>query len=253
MKNTKLASAKKIAGVSLLPALVAFLMLGALAAAPATPSVPEQPTVVATADAGTLNVTWFTSEGADFYTVGWANYDEALQMVNAGRDWLDAFHFATIPAQYTSHLIQGLQPGVEYYVIIGARTARYGGDPPVWSPWSDLVATSEAPASDCVADGTCIPVVGLGTYSGNGDSTAHAFDLASGLHRMTLTGDSRASADLVSTEVGRDIFYFDFVSTGDTRSEELITVRDDDAGTYLLEIDAGDQTAWTFTVERIGQ
>ena len=251
MKNTKLTSLKKLARASLLPTFVAFLLIGALAAAPATPAAPEKPTVVATLDAGTLNVSWPSSEGAVFYTVGWANSGEALQMVNAGREWLDAFHFVTIPAEYSSHVIQGLQPGVEYYVIIGAKTARYGGEL-VWSPWSDLVATAQAPASDCVAEGSCLPIRAIGSVSGTGDSTQHVFDLPAGLYRFTLSGDGFVSADMVATSPDRFIFYFDFVgSTGPRSTEDLVTVDSEDAGPYVLEIDAG-STSWEFTIVRIG-
>ena len=255
MKNTKLVSFKRIAGASLLPGFIAFLMLGALAAAPATPAAPEQPTVAATVDAGTLNVTWPPSEGAEFYTVGWANYDEALQMVNAGREWLDAFHFATIPAQYTSHLIQGLQPGVQYYVIIGTKTARYGGEPPVWSPWSDLVATSETPASDCVAEGICLPIRPIGTFTGSGDSVEQVFALQAGLYRFTASRtntDGNFFVDVIELVDG-DSRSVGIYGSGETGGQEALTIYGPDrtfglqAGNYILDVDTDHD--WSVRVE----
>ena len=63
-------------------------------------------------------------------------------MQAAGRDLLDAFHYATISATYTSHTVSGLKPGSEYYGIVGARTSRFGDESLVWSGWSTLVTTS---------------------------------------------------------------------------------------------------------------
>lgn len=255
MKNTKVAPLKKLGRASLLSAFVAFLLLGALAAAPASPAAPAKPVVVAAADAGALNVTWPSSEGAVFYTVGWANSGEALQMVNAGREWLDAFHFVTIPAQYTSHLIQGLQAGVEYYVIIGAKTARYGGDPPVWSPWSDLVATSEMPASDCVADGTCLPISPIGTFTGSGDSVEHVFALQAGVYRFVASRTNTEGnffVDAIELADG-DRGYVGIYGRGETGGQEALTIYGPDvsfglqAGNYVLDVDA--ENDWTVRVE----
>ena len=97
---------------------------------------PGIPTVVATSNAGELRATWSTTAGAQFYVVGWANRDEVSQMIAAGRDWLDAFHYATIPAGYTDHTITGINPSTEYAVIIGAKTTRFGGAEPIWSQWA---------------------------------------------------------------------------------------------------------------------
>lgn len=252
MNNIEKTPIKKFARIGLFPALVALLLVGALAALPATPAAPVKPTVVATSAAGALNVSWQSSEGATFYDVGWANHGEVTQMQNAGREWLDAFHFATIPAQYSSHTIQGLQPGVQYYVIIGAKMARFGGDAPVWSPWSDPVTTSRAQASDCISEGSCLPIRAIGSVNGTGDNTQHVFNLPAGLYRFTLSGNGHVSAGMVATSPGRNIYYFDFISsTGARSTEELITVDPDDAGSYILEIDAG-STNWEFSIVRIG-
>ncbi len=257
MKNTKLASLKKLVRANLLPAFIAFLLLGTLAAAPATPSAPGQPTVVATPEAGTLNVSWPSSEGAVFYTVGWANIEEVLQMVNAGRDWLDAFHFATIPAQYTSHYIQGLQPDVDYYVVIGAKTTRYGGDPPVWSPWAEPVTTSKGQVSDCVSNGTCIPIQPIGTFAGSGDSIEHAFALQAGVYRFTASrtntdGNFFVEVIELASGVSRSVGIY---GSGETGGQEALTIYGPDrsfglkAGNYILDVDTDHD--WTVQVELI--
>ena len=66
-----------------------------------------------------------------------------------------------------------------------------------------------------------------------------------GLYRFTLTGDFLVSADLVATTAGRDIFYFGFIDRDDQSAQELVTV---DAGTFVLEIDAGGGDSWQFDI-----
>ena len=243
--------------ISLFPALVALLLVGAIAAAPATPAAPAKPTVVAASTAGTLNASWPGSEGATFYDVGWANHAEVSQMQNAGREWLDAFHFATIPAQYTSHAIQGLQPGVQYYVIIGAKTARFGGDPPVWSPWSDPVTTSEGQVSDCLSEGTCLPIRQIGTVTGRGDSLQHIFNLSPGVYRVTASRtntDRNFFVDVIELASG-DSRSVGIYGRGETGGQEALTIYGPDrsfglqAGNYMLDVDADHD--WTVQIELI--
>ena len=157
------------------PALLAFLMLLTIAAAPAAPAQPNQPTAVATSNAGEVSVSWDAASGAQFYTVGWINKDEFDEMQAAGRDWLDAFHYATIPASYTTHTISGLKSSSDYYAIIGAQTSRFGGEQPVWSAWSGKVTTSgEHGAGFCPITGIPLPPTGYLTI---GDTAT--FDLGS--------------------------------------------------------------------------
>ena len=80
--------------------LLVTLMVATVAANPAVLPTPSQPTVIATAVGGELRATWRATAGAQFYSVGWANNEAITQMTNAGREWLDAFHFTTIPAAY---------------------------------------------------------------------------------------------------------------------------------------------------------
>ena len=148
--------------------LLVTLMVATVAANPAVLPTPSQPTVIATAVGGELRATWRATAGAQFYSVGWANNEEITQMTNAGREWLDAFHFTTIPAAYTSHTISGLKPEIDYYVIIGAQTQRFGASDLVWSPWSRLVTTAGQHGADvCPITGLQIPE---GGYLGIGDT-----------------------------------------------------------------------------------
>ncbi len=248
---------KKLTRIGMFPTLVALILVGAIAAAPATPVAPAQPTVVAASTAGTLNASWPGSEGATFYDVGWANHAEIAQMQNAGREWLDAFHFATIPAQYTNHAIQGLQTGVQYYVIIGAKTARFGGDPPVWSPWSDPVTTSEGQVSDCLSAGTCTPIHQIGSFGGSGDSAHHIIDIGVGLHRVTSShrGPSNFIVQLINVSSGRTEYLANEIGDADGVIDTLVVHNDGasyrtQAGNFLLQVQAGGQ--WTVLIERIG-
>ena len=129
---------------------------------------PTKPVVAATATAGELRVTWNAVAGAQFYTVGWVNIDEYSSMSSAGRDWLDAFHYATVPSTHTSHIVSSLQPGGGYFVIIGAGPTRFGGEAPVWSPWTNLVTTSGQHGEGfCPITGLAIPE---GGYLAVGDT-----------------------------------------------------------------------------------
>ena len=160
--------------IVLLLALTFVLLIASIAAMPAAVAPPNQPTVVATANGGELRVTWVAAAGAQFYTIGWVNLEEYHRMRNAGRDWLDAFHYTTIPSAYTSHTISSLQPGAGYLVLIGARTTRSGGDAPVWSPWANLVMTSGQHG-----EGFC-PITGLAIPEGGYLAPIHRKDKCGG-------------------------------------------------------------------------
>ena len=138
--------------------LVVALFAALVAATPAVLPTPNQPTAAATANAGELQVTWQATPGAQFYTVGWANQDEIAQMTQDGREWLDAFHFSTVPGGYTRHTISGLKTDAEYFVIIGAQSARFGASDLVWSPWSNPATTAgQHGAGFCPITGLPIP------------------------------------------------------------------------------------------------
>ena len=136
--------------------LVAVLALAGIAAMPSALDQPAAPVAVATANAGELHVSWNTTSGAEFYTVGWANIDEVREMTGAGRNWLDAFHYATVPSSYTNHVITGIKPETEYGVTIGVRTQRYGGEI-AWSPWTFATTSGFHGAGFCPITGVEIP------------------------------------------------------------------------------------------------
>ena len=171
-------------------ALVAVLMLVLVAASPSVLPQPGQPTASPTANAGELRVTWRSSPGAQFYLVGWANREEVNRMTSAGRDWLDAFHFTTIPARYTSHAVSGLAPDTAYFVIVGAQSARFASRELTWSAWSQPATTAgQHGAGFCPITGLPIPE---GGYLGVGETmlwSDFSFRLTSVAKVETLTSN----------------------------------------------------------------
>ena len=104
--------------------LVATLLTAGVAAMPATLSSPTLPTVMATANPGELLITWDAVPDAQHFTVGYANLDDLNQMTEAGRNALDAFYYVTIGAAHTAHTLSGLEPGIDYYVLVVAHTVK---------------------------------------------------------------------------------------------------------------------------------
>lgn len=148
-------------------ALIVILLVAGIAAMPAVLPEPGTPTVVASSNAGELRATWEHTVGAQFYVVGWANREEVSQMIAGGREWLDAFHYATIPASYTGHTITGIKPSTEYAVIVGAKTTRFGGDAPTWSQWSFATTAGQHGEGFCPITGLPLPP---GGYLNVGDT-----------------------------------------------------------------------------------
>lgn len=137
--------------VLVVPLLAILLLAVFVAAAPANLTEPENLTITVPDEPGTLGVSWDAVDGAQFYVVGWVNYSEYVQYREEGRSWEDAFHYATIPATYTSHTILSLKPGGKYVLRVGAKDTRYGGEPPVWTNWSSVVTTN---GESCPEDGS---------------------------------------------------------------------------------------------------
>lgn len=230
---------------------------------------------------GEVVVSWDAVPAATHYRIGYVNMetDYPLATASATGDWIEAFLYADVDArnftvsggrvQYT---LRRLEQGVRHAVTVLASSnhvntrdrfdsefvwptnprwqrievADHGGACPSVAP------APTPPPNSCLSDGTCLPIRAIGSVSGTGDSTQHVFNLSAGLYRFTLSGDGLVSADMVSTSPDRDIFYFDFVSSSGARStEELITVDPDDAGPYILEIDAG-STEWEFSIVQVG-
>ena len=173
-------------------ALVVILLLAGVAAMPAVLAEPSTPTVVATTNAGELRATWSATAGAQFYVVGWANREEVSQMIAGGREWLDAFHYATIPANYTGHTITGIKSSTEYAVIVGAKTTRFGGDAPTWSQWSFATTAGQHGEGFCPITGLPLPP---GGYLSVGDTLTYLdasfrLDSAGVVPSVTFAGET---------------------------------------------------------------
>ena len=172
--------------------LVVMLFITLVAASPATLPAPGKPTVTATANGGELSVAWRGSQGAQFYLVGWANHEEVAQMTNSGRAWLDAFHFTTIPSQYTGHEIAGLKPDTAYVVIIGAQSARFGSQDLTWSDWSQPTTTAgRHGAGFCPITGLPIPEGGYLEVGDTHDWPEASFRLDSATSPATVVSFDR--------------------------------------------------------------
>ena len=232
------------------------------------------------ANPGEVIVSWDAVSLATHYRIGYVNMvtDYPLAKASVTGDWINAFIYVDEDARNlrvsngrAEYTVRRLQQGARHAFTVltsndfidtgsaGSVNSEFAW--PTNPRWEFRVVADQGgacpvvvspPASDCVSDGSCLPIRAIGSVSGTGDSTQHVFDLSAGLYRFTLSSNGLVSADMVATSPGRDIFYFDFVSsTGARSTEELITVDADDAGPYILEIDAGD-TSWEFSIERIG-
>ena len=238
-------------------ALLVVMLVSGVAATPASPVQPGQPIATATANAGELLVTWDASAGATFYSVGWAEEEGIRQMLGAGREWLDAFHYAVIPAAYTSYTVSGLKPETQYYTIIGAQSSRFGATDLVWGTWSDLVNTGAEPETSCLTDGTCLPIQSLGTFSGSGNSATDIVNLTAGLYRFTgsrSNTDGNFFIDVVEIASGKSRSG-GIYGRGQSGGQKTLTIYNDDSsfllqqGNYLLEVDADHD--WMVTIEQI--
>ena len=195
---------------------------------------------------------WNAVPGATHYRVGWIAESDVDR--TPGADWLNNFNFVDRAGPATNYTVENLAQGEKYWFIVGALQERFGSTGGAWSDWTNVTTAQDTGSSsptDCIAAGTCLPIREIGSVSGTGDSTEHVFDLQAGLYRFTLTGDFLVSADMIATTAGRNIFYYDYIDQDEQSTQELITVDADDAGTFVLEIDAGGDS-WQFEIVRIG-
>ena len=172
--------------------LVATLLVAGIAAMPAQLAPPSQPTVIATANAGELQVSWNPVAGAQHYTVGYASPDEMDRMAAAGRNRLDAFTYTTIGAENTSHTITSLEPETVYWVTVGAHTQRFGATDLVWAT-RHAVATTAGEHGD----GFC-PITGLPIPAGGYLSVGQTVNWSD----ATFTLDSAAIIPSITTSTG---------------------------------------------------
>ena len=123
--------------------LVAVLALFGASAAPAPVAAqsslnPPRNIIVANGDnPGEVMVNWDAVPEADVYRVGWIVFADYEAAIADGRNWLEAFVFVDVDNRgQSSHTVTRLQPGVQYYFIVGAASMRFGSAewPPAWSP-----------------------------------------------------------------------------------------------------------------------
>ena len=252
-----------------IPLFLAIAVLLAVAAAPGVLNQPAAPLIQSTQNGGELEITWDAIPGAQFYTVGWINWTEGAPVHASGGDWLSLFHYTTVAGDRTSYTVKGQNGGDNHYAIIratdvGGTSGRFGGGYSTWSAWSSAPAQpaghptpGDPPATDCVDDGTCIPIQRIGTFAGSGDSVEHVFPLQAGVYRFTA---SRTNIE--------GNFFIDVIelSSGDSRSvgiygrdqtsgQEALTIYGPDrsfglkAGNYVLDVDTDHD--WSVRVELI--
>ena len=93
-----------------------------------------------------VTISWQAGDGATLYRIGWVAFDKIAAVQNANRPWLDAFAFTDVTNYgQTSHLLDGLLPGVQCAFIIGSPNSRF--DAAAWSEWTYL--TTAAAAARC--------------------------------------------------------------------------------------------------------
>ncbi|MDE0651139.1 MAG: fibronectin type III domain-containing protein, partial [Gammaproteobacteria bacterium] len=97
------------------------------------PSGPETLTAVAGPSAGSATLNWTAVDGATAYRVHWISRADALANL-ADDAWLDLLGTADL-GDTDQHTVTGLQPGADYYFIVGARHAD---DSIAWSKWDRL-------------------------------------------------------------------------------------------------------------------
>lgn len=222
--------------------LFAIIIIASIAAKPAQLAAPGQPTAVATANAGELQVSWNPVPGAQHYTVGYANPDEMDRMAAAGRNKLDAFTYVTVGAANITHTFTGLEPGTVYWVTVGAHTSRFRATDLVWASQHAVATTAgEHGAGFCPITGLPIPE---GGYLGVGDTAVFGkytitVDRVEILETLRLTG-SDGTYDREAPPGRRWLrIYARLVNVGDSA---VILTRGLD---FVLDTDAGNAFSWS--------
>ena len=215
---------------------------------------PTNIVVVNGPNSGDVVVSWDPVEGANFYRIGWLSITDFLA---AGDDWREQFRFSEVEDK-TTYNISRLVAGDTYLFIVGSNTTRYGSL--AWP--EDMVSLTisgavDEPLVDCVAEGTCLPILELGTFAGTGDSLQHVFALEAGIYRFTTSRsntDRNLFIDVIELASGEDQSV-GIYGRGESGGQEALTIYDDNsrfrlqAGNYLLDVDADHD--WAVTVEQI--
>ena len=233
---------------------------------------------------GEVVVSFDAVSQATHYRIGYVNMvtDYPLAKASATGDWINAFIYVDENARNlrvsggrAEYTVRRLQQGARHAFTVltsGDFTDTGGGGSvssefawptnPRWTfhAVSDrggaCPTTSPLPARDCVADGTCIPVEQVGTFTGSGDSAHHIVNLGVGLHRVTSShrGPSNFIVHLINVSSGRTEYLANEIGNADGVIDTFV-VHDDgtsfrtQAGNHLLQVQAGGQ--WTVQVERI--
>lgn len=89
-------------------------------------------------DTGEVIVNWqHTNSNCSppVYRVGWVNHADYRNIIDQGRNWLDAFNFVEIAMPSNlSYTVKNLAPGDSYYFIVASLDKRFGDDT-VYSDW----------------------------------------------------------------------------------------------------------------------
>ena len=223
-------------------------------------------------------ISWDAVPAATHYRIGYVNMESDYPLAKASNtgNWLEAFVYVDVEAQNftvvggrAEYTIRRLEQGVRH-----AFTVRTGNSPhgdytwPSNPRWKFHVVTGQGtacpttspaptPTSDCLTDGTCLPIRSLGTFSGSGNSAKDVVYLAAGLYRFT---GSRSNTD--------GNFFIDVVevASGESRSggiygrgqsggQTTLTIYNDDSGfrlqqgNYILEVDTDHD--WMVTIEQL--
>ena len=235
------------------------------------------------ANPGEVIVSWDVVAQATHYRIGYVNMvtDYPLAKASVTGDWINAFIYVdedarNLPvrsgrAEYT---VRRLQQGTRhaFTVLTSDNFVDTGSAGSVSSEfawpnnprWQFHVVADQGgacpvvvspPASDCVSDGTCIPVEQIGTFTGSGDSVERVFALQAGVYRFTTSRtntDGNLFVDALELASGssRSVGIY---GRGQSGGQEALTIYGPDrsfglkAGTYLLDVDTDHD--WTVRVE----
>ena len=151
-----------VAAVAFLTVLVSPSAGGAIVYAQGTLSPPTAVAAVDGSNPGEVNLSWSPVPDADYYRIGWVDYEDLQAATDAGLEWLEAFVFVdVVNSGQTSYTVTRLKPGAYYAFIVGITEARFG--PAQWSEWATLTLqsapTTSMPSTGQIAAGSTILII----------------------------------------------------------------------------------------------
>ena len=118
---------------------------GTLQQETSTLASPANLTAVDGSNPGEVDLTWDAVANANFYRIGWVDFDDAQAANDEGRDWLDAFVFVDVTnLRQTSYTVIRLEQGVPFAFIVGSVDTRFGAAE--WSEWQTLTLKTDPSA-----------------------------------------------------------------------------------------------------------